>query len=895
MPIQDPQESRSVQKFLFPQISGNSLTWGGYIRTGPENSTAQHPTVLEALNEKFDDGNLLSTGTSLPVPDANTDPFFYRTDENALYIKSRTGSGPSYTYAWIGPIDRGDYQMRLIFHSAASPPAPVISWNWMNETFNITGGNWSLNESGARWMRIVVLPGNSNSATVGPRMRIGDPTAEDIEYEPPTTSGLFPSSVNNVDEAFDYIHNNVTAGSTAPTAPTGTQSLIQTIEVNSPSGTLRGTGTFIQGDFTVDSALRNFQTNYDGTIFVEANVRLYTEAAAQINTIRMKFEILDSSGNALSGVAAIENNGEIRSAIDVRETTIRISGNLPANFAGGRWRIETLSNPASLAAGVRRVRIEMRPDLESDEVIMKTESLGANIADDASLVTLEDFAEQVDSLPIQVADTYDNAWPAPPNGIDDDAVWVTREMPLERMLMVRNMRPQQTFTAKIRYNSAYITGSRTDSGVDSVNFSHRVWSNLPDGLSNAQLEARGFVANQDITNQTATATERLSEITIPPDATAITVGFKVNASQFDAKLAVTDYDFDVELGINASAFTASGRIIDNNTRSLQTLANKLYAHIPASDPNAADVVVATSQFGDPNVDPGGLREVLPAAFNVENTPDDAQAAFDKIDVLLQLLDNPFIANQALDWGSGFSRELRVTNSSVHRSNPIDVPQELRDLGVNIAIRVRVRLSAITSTLRGRLAIVQGESPFTRVGDNEIVNGSIQGANTFITFQRVIPAAEVQSTYRLQFQRTSSTGNVTFDRGISYLIDSAASQTGGMGQSASYREVIIWTAGGTITSRLTTANSTQTLLAGHNWGDYDLVQFNFDTAAGADLLKPIFLTMNSFESTDGYGTIGHTDLYAILVRPIGSGNNQFEVRWNGAGSIGLRRVLGINTA
>ena len=891
--LNDPGVGQPFGKFLYPLTDDESLTWTGYIRTG-QSADAGGEDLQTVLDGKLDMAALVDVRSDTPVASASTKWFVYRSDEKRLYVKTRTGTAPNYTYGYTDAFSANDYQLRLIYHTAEAPSPPGISWNAANQTFNITSGGWAITDANATWMRIVVLPALTNAPAVSPPLRLGTPGAGDIAYTPPTRDGFFPSPVSTEKEALDYVHEHAANKSALTPSPSSTTGLIQTIEVNRPSGQLLGVGSVVQGHWTVNSALREFQSDFNGTVFLEANVRVLVQrTVADLATIGLRFEIVDATGAVLA--SPIAGTGSLMDSIsEIAHTTLRIAGNLPANFPGGRWRLTTISNTGTALAYIDKLRIALRSDLKTDEVIPLQAELGNNFPG-GEAQTLSNLLQDANAWPLQLADTYDVLWPPAPNGIDDNGEWVLRSLPIARLLRLRNARAQQTFIAKIRYVSTYITGSRTDRGVDSVTFSHRVWANLADGLSPSQIEAAAYLANQTPAAATASPTPQTVELVIPPNANTLTVGFKVDSAQMDADLAVTDYTVDIERGIDSSGYTESGRILDDNVHSFQSVADRIQAYVPHDNHAAAGVGVDASQFNEPGRHPGGVREVLPAAFNVANTPTDVQATLKKIDVLLQLLDNPFEANQALDYGVSSTETLEITDSNVHRSNPIDVPAELRELGVNIAIRVRVRVNAIQSAVRGRLSLVHGDSPFTRVGDNQSVNGTLQGANTFITFQRVIPAADIQTTYRLQFQRTSATGTITFDQGVVYMVDSAASQTQNQGQQAAmFTEQIIFTAGATALSRLTATGITQTLLGGHFFNRYHLLQFNFDTAAGAGLVKPLFMTSNTFESTGDYGTIDHTDLYAILVKPIGTAHNQFQVVWNGAGRLGLRRILGLRT-
>lgn len=886
--LNDPGVGQPFGKFLYPLTDDESLTWTGYIRTG-QSADAGGEDLQTVLDGKLDMEALVDVRSDTPVASASTKWFVYRSDEKRLYVKTRTGTAPNYTYGYTDAFSANDYQLRLIYHTAEAPSPPGISWNAANQTFNITSGGWAITDANATWMRIVVLPALTNAPAVSPPLRLGTPGAGDIAYTPPTRDGFFPSPVSTEKEALDYVHEHAANKSALTPSPSSTTGLIQTIEVNRPSGQLLGVGSVVQGQWTVNSALREFQSDFNGTVFLEANVRVLVQrTVADLATIGLRFEIVDATGAVLA--SPIAGTGSLMDSIsEIAHTTLRIAGNLPANFPGGRWRLTTISNTGTALAYIDKLRIALRSDLKTDEVIPLQAELGNNFPG-GEAQTLSNLLQDANAWPLQLADTYDVLWPPAPNGIDDNGEWVLRSLPIARLLRSRNARSQQTFIAKVRYQGAYVTGSRTDRGVDAVNFSHRVWANLPDGLSHAQLDARASLTTADIPSQSATATTQTLEFRIPTDADSITVGVKSDTAQADARLAITEYTVEIERGIDSSGYTASGRLLDTRVHSFQSVADRLQAYVPHDNHTAAGVSVDATQFSDAGRFPGGLLEVLPAGFNVANAPDDVQATLDKIDVLLQLLDNPFVANQALDFGVSATEALSVSDSNVHRSNPINVPQELRELGVNIAIRVRVRLNAIQSSVRGRLALVRGDSPFTRVGDNQIVNGSLQGANTYVTFQRVIPAADIQTTYRLQFQRTSSTGNVTFDRGVGYMVDSEVTPTQGQGQAASYSARNIWVAGGSVLDRLT-ASSTQTLLAGNHWGQFHLLQFEFDNGPQAGNLLPLMVTADAFRASSSHGTQTYTDLLGYLVQPISGTTNQFSFVW---GNQGLRRIVGINT-
>ena len=108
----------------------------------------------------------------------------------------------------------------------------------------------------------------------------------------------------------------------------------------------------------------------------------------------------------------------------------------------------------------------------------------------------------------------------------------------------------------------------------------------------------------------------------------------------------------------------------------------------------------------------------------------------------------------------------------------------------------------------------------------------------------------------------------------------------------WNEVIIWTAGLTTTARLTNSN-VQTLLAGNTWARYHWLHFNFDNGTNDGMLFPMVVLASQFRGSANYGTFTFSDLFGYNVIPHGSGDNQFRFIWNGAGTKGLRRIMGVS--
>ena len=86
---------------------------GGFART-----ETSGPDLLEVVNEKIGETNLIGHGTN-NIPATETSAWIYvRTDGNYFFVKERTGTGPNYTYQYIGPYYEHSYESRIIYSAA---------------------------------------------------------------------------------------------------------------------------------------------------------------------------------------------------------------------------------------------------------------------------------------------------------------------------------------------------------------------------------------------------------------------------------------------------------------------------------------------------------------------------------------------------------------------------------------------------------------------------------------------------------------------------------------------------------------------------------------------------------------------------------------------------------
>ena len=543
--------------------TNKAVAWADEIMVAAT-GTDSGEDLLSAINRKIEESDLVARGTSTPVPTADTAWIFYRSDDNAFWIKDYDGS----TYSYIGPFHRGSYQLRLIYHTADVAPNVRISWNYLNANFNVESGGWTQSDTNAKWLRIVALPATSNTESISPPIRLDNPSAGDIAYSRPA-SGNFSSSVNNVQEALNEVNAFTLGGGTAPPPAAESEGLLQVEESTSPTYSRHPNRLSLVGDtatftFNIDSDLRNFSSNYNENLFIEANCKITIEAGGT-GVGSYAFDVRDGSGNTFSPAVA----GAIALDVSTLEVSgyVRVVGIIPRNTTAIQLRVTVASgSTTTLVAGVDNFRAEIHPDVKADEVVINQDDLGNNIATE-NLNTLDEVISQVDELPIYPFDAEDVDFPGGQNSIDDDGVEVERTVAIHRNLQNVIDRPDRHYIAQISYDANVVVGSGT-----AVNFTHNVYLNA----------SNTAVSTQTITGQGVTPTPQKVEVNLPAGTTQIRVGFTSPTGQSDARLAITNYRVDFVDGISPAGFTADGRIIDNNVRSVQDLAQAVYNYVPPS-------------------------------------------------------------------------------------------------------------------------------------------------------------------------------------------------------------------------------------------------------------------------------------------------------------------------
>ena len=818
-----------------------------------------------------------------PIADANSPWIYINTAAHTIWFKERSGSAGSYTYAWTEPVTPGDYQLRIIYHTSATPPAPVISWNARNQNFNVTSGGWNQSDVNAKWMRIVALPGNTNTAAVSPVIRVGNPTAADIVY----THG---ASINNVEEGLNEALSRSGSGdgaSTAAQVSTTTTDFIQNLsssetnvqlalnkldkldvppyyeqEWSHISDELGTVGSHYNQAFTIPDRVTTFRDRWGQNLYLIADSQVQiAPTTTQPQTVTFFFEILDSSGRALTD-PIISDETILDNTAGRQTKRIRVIGILPSTFNGGQLntRVTAVSGGVPPVAGVDYQHVLVMPDPSA----IDSSDFDGNLSKADN--NLQHFAQTVDDLIIPDAyiqqEDLDNITVRTIH--NNTAHGASQQITIDPDLIEISQRLGHSISITAMYDVNYLGGLTGDVGHLAI----RSTDNFDAGDSYGRIDMDSGLSD----NQRLTVTGSIPHSANMPNTFYVVFG------------TVARIQTDIPLD---NGFAVIERDVGQSV-------------------NDEDVAVASSDFYSANNFIGGLNENT-GVSGIPITPTNVQQALVKTDYLLQAVSNPYQTTELLDrfTGSAYVNSWTINDSTTtDYSSEITVPQELRDLGVPIDIRLRIELSALGSTWAGNVALTDAGTTTVISGvDAETVNSTIYPSPyspaKIISFSRTIPAATARNltTFRVRFQRESGSGqSATFQNGFVDIIDSAGAVMGGAGgQTGSYTTAIIWLAGAGIHDRLTQRSESinRTLMAGHRFQDYDRIAFIVDAGPGATQpLMSCEVDRNLFEafgSTAGYLNI-QGQYWLMFSR---QSDTEFRWRW-GANANGLRRVMGINT-
>ena len=903
-----------------------------YLNTTQDKLFVRGSSSYNELVASHDGANIIDHGTTdknIDNPASVNDPWIYlNTNDDRLFVKERLGSPGSYTYSWSGPIFEGVYRVEIYYSTDDNPQNLAIVWNWKINQLDATGTNWSTNTTNAKWARVVIGPPNSPNAiisadfpmsnvrfdadtiarVVSSRSQITDssdhspsspliyyatdvaelymksgstyelvtPSAGDVGYTPPAGSTIIQSTVDNVQDALNAVETYLrtftgggggTDDQTATEVPTTTTGWGQNIPTTARNVQLAlnalnaldiqpfyeqrfshtnnrlesRTAQYTQ-TFTIPQRVIDFGNRWDLPLFIIAESNYAVDETTVNNVfVELTYEVLTSAGLALTPPiqmtghrldAPAAGNGLIRSKLVIK-------GVLPRGFTGGQLRTSvTRISAVPPSAGVEFDTIQVWPDPSAIDASMFSGNLST------ATDTLQKLGNAVDGLTIVGA------------------------------------RYQQR---------AVFTGGSVNSATP---------TNL--GQINLSTEIRD---------------EAALELGYP---IRISVGAQVNgaiAAGVEGRLyisngtGINDTDYG---GVNLSSSNA-----DNSAVQLQAI-------LPPDDATPTSSTVPSTVYVMLRRDSGT------SAIAVDNG-----IVFLERDQTNQIL-NAHEDRYDFNSGERFADELIRIDPSTSQYT-INVPQSLLDVRTNEnrAIRATVRAnigfqSAGTTNIDFQIRDTAGA---VLTPDQDVDESTTRADTNLFNVENSFELPSTVTGLRLQLTKGTGAGqpNVNFNYFDGFfqvvepnaftakevltntaapgwstpltshstdvqlaLEELAAGVSGAAGQSERYQENIIWTAGSTPTSRLTTTSTTvlHTLIPGHTWAQYDLLQFSLDTGPDTGIVVPIMITSSSFRISSSFGLLDVIGDYWVRIQP--SGTNGFYFLWNG-NLVAMRQVLGIKTA
>ena len=883
----------------------------------------------DEISAGHEGANFIGFGTNTPSNRAtasDSDPWIYvNTTTHRLWIKEKLGS----SYSWTGPIFEGAYVVDFAYSTEDTPSNLNVSWNWQTKTLNATGTGWSRNQGGAKWVRFLIGVPNSPNAIVSADLPVGSvgfednviigigsttPTwnsahsttnplifyntstaelflktrsdyrqvlsnAGDVGYDRRNTDTVLGSTVDNVQDALNVLSDQIATLLARPTGGTGTDDQTATEVPTTTTGwgqniptTARNvqlalnalnslaiqpfyeerfphtnnrlessTAQYTQS-FTIPQKVIDFGNRWDLPLFLIAESNYAVEETTGRNEyVILTYEVLTSDGLALT--SPIQMTGHRIDAPSAGSGTVRlklaIQGVLPRGFTRGQLRTTvTRISTVPPGVGVEFDTVQVWPDPSAIDASMFSGNLST------ATNTVQKLANAVDGLTIVGA------------------------------------RYQQR---------AVFTGGSVNSATP---------TNL--GQINLSTEIRD---------------EAALELGYP---IRISVGAQVNgaiASGVEGRLyisngtGVNDTDYG---GVNLSSSNA-----DNSAVQLQAI-------LPPDDATPTSSTVPSTVYVMLRRDSGT------SAIAVDNG-----IVFLERDQTNQIL-NAHEDRYDFNSGERFADELIRIDPSTSQYT-INVPQSLLDVRTNEnrAIRATVRAnlgfqSAGTTNIDFQIRDTAGAvlSP-----DQDVDQSETRTDTNLFNIETSFELPSTVNGLRLQLSKGTGAGqpNVNFNYFDGFfqvvepnaftakevltntaapgwstpltshstdvqlaLEELAAGVSGAAGQSERYQENIIWTAGSTPTSRLTTTSTTvlHTLIPGHTWAQYDLLQFSLDTGPDTGIVVPIMITSSSFRISSSFGLLDVIGDYWVRIQP--SGTNGFYFLWNG-NLVAMRQVLGIKTA
>ena len=807
-----------------------------YFDTATSKLYVRGSTSYEEINNGAEESEIIGHNNADPdsSPD-ETDPWIYiRTDQNKVWLKERTGSPGSYSYAWTGPIFEGVYKTDIVYSSEDTPSNLNVTWNWRTGQLDATGTGWSRNEGTAKWARILIGVPNTVNAIISADLPVGS-----VGFEDNVIIGI---------------------GTTTPTFNSAHSTTNPLIFYNTTTAEL-----FLK----TRSEYRQVLSNAGDVGYMRRNTD--TVLAASVDNVQ---DAVDALSDQIAILLARPSGGagtDDQTAAEVPTSTTNFNQNLSAADSNVQLALDTIDNLDVPPYYEERFRHQNN----------RLTALNATYTQNFSIPQrVRDYRDRKD-IPLSIV-ANSHVEVAVTTG-QNEYVQFTYEV-LDSM--------GNSLTPRI-----FGTSPRLNAGNQVERYDINITGILPDTLNNGRLRTIVTV----ISTVPPAAGVQYDEVQIVPDPSGVDAsGFNGNLETTDNTLQKVAQKFDDYTSGGATAITASG--FDGNLATTDDTIQKVAQKFDDYIPTATQTTVRSADFSDPNNFIGGLNENT-GISGVPPTPMNVQQALVKTDYLLQAVYNPYQSTQLMDQDTAgvFTRDFTINTTSPPGtptySNPIDIPQEVRDLGVPVAVRTRIKVSSMGTNWVGDISLVDPDNRATVYGDLESVTDTVYDNDDWVTFQRIIAANAVPDTVEVRFRRTGGTTSTTFNDGLVDVIDITSASTGMMGaggQSAGYTSTIIWLAGATIQDRIAVASETTNydLMAGHNFSDYDQLVFVFDGGAGSTQpLIGCWIDSNLFQAFGAAGTLWIVGNWWLMVSR--QDDNTFRWRWR-APSNGLRRIIGIST-
>ena len=869
-------------------------------------------------------GGVLTVGSNTPIPSEDTSWIRYRTDLTAAELKLRTGTEGSYSYAASRRLFTGASRAMAYYHTSDTPPSLTLTWDSNNDDPNVTGGGWTLDHTGAKWVHFAFMQRDvANTVYVVPRMRIGDPTADNISITLPDGTGNFPRSVNTLQELVNWIFSTAEFGgsggggsftqqpsdwdsTTNPTQILNKPLVAQTGQFN-PTGTADDLNLdshpIVETNVRIDPAWVTYSSEYNTQLAIHTLASVYFEGISAMNPVpevTVKYEVLNADGSTVF----LSEQSVIRIPDTNRASRpYRITGLIPLATMEVKLRVtyisrQHISSPLGLG-WVGTFDWSIGKDLDAASIAMNPNAYGGLLRADAGLRNVAEAFNQVDEIPAALADNEDLTWAA---NIDlSESLPGSRQqtIPIHQLIQDFNANPLIQYVVRMIFHAAHGGGDGPTIGYQLA--VHSDLNNYATLLSTPTDTVDG------------TGRDNLSEFAIP--AGTQNVRFTYNPpvdsgnnpiSQGAARLNITNFKIVEITGVDTTGFSDAG-ITNTKDHSPQAIAKKI------NDAKAAQIPVDNNAFSNPSRYLGGLRE--PTTGTIPALPTNQQETDVKIDYLIRQAYQAYHQTWKLHRHVGGT--VYSSTFSLGASNPSEVSEQviikplLRryaiDADGDIEIILHLSTTAVSADANITIGLWSATTGGTQYGNDFLLTGSSGTAGSRTTsgnaaiFRMTLPAnsadqattTNVPANFYVRFNRTAGSATIT-DGFLDLDRITQEGASGGVGGGADSEWEVIWEAGPNFSDRLTTVSGSvlRHLKTGKRFDQFSefVLQYDTNAAAGVGIFayapEPAIKMMIDGSFTGNGGSWIHLaySFYKLL-----KANNQTSMYFLGGSEIGYRKL------